>query len=177
MFLDAWLSKDPRLRKFSEVSGCGRATELLSLGEVGGLEEGVDCFPGGKFIADESRRVSCHFGSQSLIACVPGNSSPASPRWISVVVLSTETTDRTGKTRSVASGLKSECLLVEAGNGGLPAVPEKIVKDVLLCTASTDSVGETVGCRGGGECDMDLRSWSEEGLEAVWGSPEDGKGL
>jgi hypothetical protein len=45
---------------------------------------------------------------------------------------STETTDRMGKTRSVASGLNAEFLGPEEGDTGVSVTPEKMLTELVL---------------------------------------------
>lgn len=96
------------------------------------LEEDVDCLPGDVFRAVEPCRTLPFRELGPLNKFIPGNSSSISPRGAGVTVVSTETTDRIGKTRSVISGLRGDLLGAEIGDDREFAAPEKILTEVLL---------------------------------------------
>jgi hypothetical protein len=70
--------------------------------------------------------------SALLLEPIPGNPSLVSPRGIGVAIGSTETTERTGNTLSVASGLRAELLGPEICDAGLSMAAERIVTELFL---------------------------------------------
>lgn len=137
---------------------------LWRLGGVRAVDEFV-------LLAVVSRRMLFLFESTPLLQLMPGNPSPASSRGIGVAVGSTETTDRTGKTRSMASGLRAEYLAAEVGDGGVSAAPEKMLTWLCLGIIPMLCGRGVVLLRDGDPFEAGRRTLSKEDLDGVCGAP------
>lgn len=118
-------SNGRRPRMVSEVPLCDWSPGLCRLDDDLILEH-EDCLPGDVFRTVESCRELTPLGK-----LMPGNSSSVSCRGPGVAVVSTRTTDRIGKTRSVISGLRGDLLGAEFGDDRGFVAPEKILTGLL----------------------------------------------
>jgi hypothetical protein len=69
----------------------------------------------------------------------------------------TEMTDRTGKTRSVASGLRADSLGAKVGDLGVLVAPEKMLTEDVLGIARCTGARGTVVSGDGGSFDPERR--------------------
>jgi hypothetical protein len=111
-----------------------------------------------------SRRTLFLFESPPLPELIPGSPSPASPRGMGVNAGLTETTERTGKTRSVASGPNAKFLGPEKGDGGASVTPEKMLTGPDLGIIPTPGVRAVLVCSSGVASATKRRWLTEDGF-------------
>lgn len=94
-----------------------------------GTEDVVDPWSGDSLLAVEFCLMLFLLGSIPLPKLMPGKPGPASPFGVGVAAGSTETTDRTGKTRSVASRLRAESVEREVGYIDVSVAPDNMLRE------------------------------------------------
>jgi hypothetical protein len=88
--------------------------------------------PSGDAFLVFDRLVLALLAAIPLSMFMPRNPSPVSIRGIGVAVGSTETTELTGKTRSVALGLSARSFAIWVGEVGMSVAPEKMLTELFF---------------------------------------------